>query len=305
MQIVKNVPTDNLYLFKSCVAGCLYPGIERSVRFALDKLGVGYKDDPAQSSCSGTAYHVGVMPLKANVALNARNFSLASDQGGNIVCTCPTSYANLKDCKEILHNDTAMRQTAMGAMQSIGRNYHDDVSISHISEVFLAKLDDIKSMSSPLKGLRAVTHHGCHYYKIFSKEIASGSHEHPTVLDDISGALGLEICDYREQLLCCGLGFHHTLTGTEYPRAVLSKKFSGIAEARPDVIITQCAGCTFNLDYYQEVMSQMLGISLGIPVLYISELVALALGADPYDIGLDMHAVPVEPFLEKAGLIKT
>lgn len=302
MYAAKEVPRDNLYLFKSCVAGSLYPGIERSVRIVLDRLGISYVDDPAQSSCSGTGYHVGVIPLMANVALNARNLSLAAAAGGNIVCTCPTSYANLKDCRELINDDAGVRRAAMGAMRTIGREYDDRVTISHASETLMALLDKIVPLSASFKGLKAVTHHGCHYNKIFRKDVASGSVEYPTVLDDIAGALGLRACDYRDRWLCCGLGFHHTLTGSEYPAAILERKFRGIADAGPDVIVTQCPGCTFNLDYYQEAIAKKLGIRLGIPVLYVSELVALALGADPADIGLDMHAVPVEPFLEKAGL---
>jgi heterodisulfide reductase subunit B len=93
------------------------------------------------------------------------------------------------------------------------------------------------------------------------------------------------------------MGFHYTMVDREYPRSLLKRKFASIAEAEPDLIITQCPGCTFNLDYYQETVRPP-----GIPVLYFSELAALALGADPYDIGLDMHAVPVEPLLEKIGI---
>jgi len=70
----------------------MYPGIEKSIRFVLDRIGAGYTDDPEHSSCTGFGYHAGVVPLRTNLALNARNFSLAA--GRNIVCTCPTSYGN-------------------------------------------------------------------------------------------------------------------------------------------------------------------------------------------------------------------
>ena len=92
------IPQNNYYLFKSCVTCSMYPGIEKSIRFVLDKIGVSYTDDPGHSSCSGFGYHAGIVPLRANLALNARNFSLAAGAPDkNIVCTCPTSYGNLKE----------------------------------------------------------------------------------------------------------------------------------------------------------------------------------------------------------------
>jgi heterodisulfide reductase subunit B len=187
------------------------------------------------------------------------------------------------------------------ALKKVGRKMDISPTIHHVSDVFLARLDDIRAKAiHSFKGIRAVTHHGCHYSKIFYRDVASGSFEKPEVLDDIARAFGCDVLDYGERSLCCGMGFHYTMIDREYPRSILKRKFASIREAMPDLIITQCPGCTFNLDYYQETLEEAVG-PLDIPVLYFSELAALALGADPRDIGLDMHAVPVEPLLEKLG----
>jgi heterodisulfide reductase subunit B len=303
MMSSRPVPTDNYYLFKSCVACSIYPGIEKSIRFVLDKLGVSYTDDPRQSSCSGFGYHAGVVPLKANLALNARNFSLAAgSRDRNIVCACPTSYGNLKECKEIIAEDRSQETFVRDALAKVGRDLDMSPGVNHISEVLLARLDDIRELAVfNFRGVKAVTHHGCHYSKVFYKDVASGNFERPTVLDDIAGALGCEVRDYEERALCCGMGFHYTMLDREYPRALLRRKFASIRGAKPDLIVTQCPGCTFNLDYYQETLSEVVG-PLDIPVLNVTEMVALALGAGPCEIGLDMHAVPVEPLLEKLGI---
>ncbi len=302
---LQSVPENNYYLFKSCVTCSMYPGIEKSIRFVLDKIGASYTDDPCHSSCSGFGYHAGVVPLRTNLALNARNFSLAAGSPDkHIVCTCPTSYGNLKECKDIISSDPMQKEYVSSALKKIGRALDVSPSVHHVSEIFLARLDDIKAKAIfNFSGVRAVTHHGCHYSKIFYRDVASGNYEKPTVLDDIAGAFGCEVLDYEERSLCCGMGFHYTMLDREYPRALLKRKFASIKDAMPDVIITQCPGCTFNLDYYQETLSDIVG-PLDIPVLYFSEMAALALGAGPYDIGLDMHAVPVEPLLERLGIME-
>jgi heterodisulfide reductase subunit B len=292
-------PGKNLYLFKSCVAGSLYPGIEISIRYVLDRIDARYTDDARHSSCTGFGYHAGVIPVLTNVALNARNFSLAVESScDSIVCSCPTSYGNLKECKEMLEAGGPLREQASKVLGEIGRGCGQVPPIMHASEVFLSRLEEIRGRAVvSLAGVRAVTHHGCHYNKIFYEDVSSGDGERPTVLDEIAAGLGCDVVDYPERPLCCGMGFHHMLADSEYPKAVLERKFKSILEARPDVIVTQCPGCTYNLDYYQESLC-----GLDIPVLYFSELVALALGARPREIGLDMHAVPVEPFLEKIGV---
>jgi len=233
------------------------------------------------------------------LALNARNLSLAAgSRDGNIACTCPTSYGTLKECKDILLKDRPQREYVDEALKNVGRNLDLSPSIHHVSEVFLARKEDIRSKAvRGLDGINAVTHHGCHHSKIFYRDVAAGDFERPTVLDDIAKALGCSVLDYSERALCCGMGFHHTLVDREYTGAVLRRKLASIRSVSPDVIITQCPGCTFSLDYYQETLGP-----LDIPVMYFSELVAIALGADPYDIGLDMHAVPVEPLLERLGI---
>jgi heterodisulfide reductase subunit B len=297
-------PLDNFYLFKSCTAGSIYPGIEISIRYVLDSIGAHYIDDPRQSSCAGFAVYSGMMPFKTNLALNARNLSLASETADhNVLCTCPASYSNIKYCLKLLSKDEKLEAGTREVLGNIGMRYDCFSQVFNPSDVFLARSRDIaKKAKYSLSGINAITHHGCHYSKIFFEDVSPGTGEKPMVLDDIIKSFGGNVLDYAESFLCCGMGFHHTLVDRDYPRAVLRRKFTSIAGAEPDVIVTQCPGCTFNLDYYQESIAKELGIALDIPVLHFSELVALLLGADPYAIGLDMHVVPVEQFLEKIGI---
>lgn len=297
-------PVDNYYLFKSCTAGSVYPGIELSVKYILDVIEADYTDDPRQSSCAGFGVYTGVVPIETAMALNARNFSLAAEsENPNIICTCPMSYNNLKHCQKLISKEKKLEKQFSDMLERMGRKYDRTPEVSHVSDAFLARRSSIadKSVYS-LSGVRAVTHHGCHYSKFFFKDVASGTFENPTVLDTILKKLGCDVLDYSEKFLCCGGGLHRSVIDREYPRGILRRKLASIAEVNPDVIVTQCPGCTFNLEYYQESLMEELNMSERIPVLYISELLALLLGAEPEDIGIDMHAVPVEPFLEKFGI---
>jgi heterodisulfide reductase subunit B len=192
----------------------------------------------------------------------------------------------------------------MAAVQKAGIEYNDSVTINHVAESYLANLERLQSLAKySLRGLRAVTHHGCHYSKIYYKEVASGNFERPTLLDRVLEGFGAKVVDYPERSLCCGLGFHHIMLYPDYTQAVTRRKYSGIVEANPDLLVTMCAGCTLSLDMCQEKLLRELGVERDIPVLNISELIALLLGADPYKVaGIDLHGVPIEPLLKKIGV---
>lgn len=116
---------DQYYLFKSCIAGSVYPGIELSVRYLLDEIKAGYFDDLRQSSCAGFGVYTGVVPLETDLALNARNLSLAAENNSsNVVCVCPTSYFNLKHCQKLLSKDKKLEKQVKKVMEQIDRNYN-------------------------------------------------------------------------------------------------------------------------------------------------------------------------------------
>ncbi len=292
--------TRSHYLFKSCTAGSIYPGIEISTRYVLDTLELNYVNDPRQSSCTGSGVNLGVVPMETNMALNARNLSLAGETDSDVVCICPLSYTNLKHCQKLISKDNKLENNNKKIMAEIGLKYDIKSDVYHISDLFLKYTGDIAELTWEFpSNIRVATHHGCHYSKFFFKDVSSGTFEHPTVLDEILKIVGFEVVEYDEQFLCCGGGLHRYMADKEYSKKTFRKKFQSISEVRPDIIVTQCPGCTFNMDYLQENVLEELEIESSIPVLNIAELLALLMGAKPEAIGLDMHAVDLEPFIKK------
>jgi len=294
---------ERLYLFKSCVAGTFCPYIERSFRYILNSLSIDYFDDPRQSSCTGFGKHCGVMPPETTLALNARNLALAQDSGyTNIVCTCPTSYGNLKECMEEL-KDEMTKNSINAVLDTIGVVYKDGLRVFHAAEVLHSLRETLKKRSrGSLNGVRVATHHGCHYTKIFYDEVIGGTWEYPTLLDEVCEPFSPELIDYPERTLCCGMGFTHLIGDRRYTEATAFRKLESILSGEPDVIITMCAGCQAVLDSYQKSFENKLDHAA--PVLNVAQLVALLLGGDiNKDACLQFSSIDVGPLLEKMAVV--
>ncbi len=290
---------ERLYLFKSCVAGTFYPGIERSFRFILNSMNIDYFDDPRQSSCTGFGVHCGMMPPQTNLSLNARNLTLASESGyTNIVCTCPTSYANLKECMDEL-NDTSSRAAVNDVLKHVGLEYKDNVTVYHAAEVLYVIKDSLAERAkSSLSQLKIATHHGCHYTKVFYDEVVGGLWEYPRLLDDICASFSGTLVDYSERSLCCGMGFSNLLSENDYSASTSLRKLESILADEPDVIVTMCAGCQLILDRFQKKHAYRLEYTA--PVLNVSQLIAILLGADKTkDACLQFGAIDTSAVINK------
>jgi heterodisulfide reductase subunit B len=158
------------------------------------------------------------------------------------------------------------------------------------------------------KPLKVVEHIGCHYAKLFPEKGVGGA-EFPYVLAGMIESWGGEVVDYPERRHCCGFGFRQYLVMANrgYSVSNSKKKFDAMAPFEPDFIVANCPGCTMFMDKWQYTIAEMEGTTYGkdgygIPVLTYEEMAGLVLGYDPWDLGLQMHQVSVEPLLDKMGI---
>ena len=156
--------------------------------------------------------------------------------------------------------------------------------------------------------IRVVEHIGCHYSKMFPHKGIGGA-EYPCVLSGMINSWGGEMVDYPERRHCCGFGFRQYLVKANrgYSISNTHKKFESMEPYHPDMIITNCPGCPYFLDRWQYVIAEMEGRTygrdgFGIPVFTYEEVAGLVMGYDPWDLGLQLHQVAVEPLLDKIGI---
>lgn len=299
----KRIPLNQHYHHKSCGQCANLPGVPRASFFVHEQLGIDQYNDMEQTSCTAWNYHAsGLATLESVAAVAARNWHRAYEVGYNFIIHCVTSFGNYQEMRHLLVKHKPLRDKARQCMEALGRELVIPEEIVHDSEVHYVLREEIARRAiHRFEGIRAVEHYGCHFFKQVSEDIIGG--KRPVVLKGLAEALGIQVHDYSTFYNCCGFGFRHILVNRPFTRSALRQKLLSIQqEVDPDVILVNCTGCGTTFDKNQWIQ-KALGEEYHYPVLFYSQLAALALGADPYrEAGLNFHATPLEPLLEKMGV---
>ncbi len=314
----KTIADDHFYYARSCIRQNFFPGSEKFfLNLLRDKLGKDIMDDAHHTSCTGIGYHSDIVPLETTMTVVARQFALMTEAGyENLVASCITSFGVYTEILATWEEFPEMEEkTREYLLKATGREFKVPANVAHASDVVFHFRDEIAKQAkhrlvNTVTGepLRVVEHIGCHYAKLFPKSGIGGA-EFPYVLAGMIESWGGEPIDYPERRHCCGFGFRNYLVQANrgYSIANTHKKLESMAPYKPDFIVSNCPGCPMFLDRWQYAVAEMEGITygekgMGIPVLTYEEMAGLVLGHDPWELGLQMHQVNVEPLLDKMGI---
>jgi len=314
----KEIADDHYFYARSCIRQNFFPGSEQAfLNIMRNDLGKDVFEDARHTSCTGIGYHSDIVPLETIMTVVARQFALMTEAGyENLTSSCITSFGIYTEILETWKEfPETLEQTRKSLYEATGRTFEIPKNVAHTSDVIFhnreqiaekAKLKLVNAMTG--EPLRVVEHIGCHYAKIFPSKGVGGS-EFPYVLAGMIESWGGEVVDYPERRHCCGFGFRNYLVQANrgYSVANSRKKFESMAPYKPDFIVCNCPGCTMFLDKWQYTLAEMEGSTYGqdnrgIPVLSYEEMAGLVLGYDPWELGMQMHQVDVEPLLDKMGV---
>ena len=314
----KPIPDDGYYLTSSCVMGTFAPAVEPLIARIYDLLGRrwamgGTGAASLNTCCSGIVTHGNVFTTESSLLVVARLWSVCAEAGlENVTTTCVTSFAIHNEMLELLHKEPGLAEKVDTALSAAcGRRLVLPRHVVHCSDVVyryrteLAQLMQYRLVEGTTgRPLKVVDHVGCHYNKIFPSKSVGGT-EYCDVLAAMIREWGGDEVDYPERRHCCGMGFRQCMIrpNRSFTVACARKKFESMAPFAPDLIITNCPGCSLVLNREQWAVNELTGAGFEIPVLNYAELAGLLLGWDPYDVvGIQSHTVPVEPLLERMGV---
>jgi heterodisulfide reductase subunit B len=314
----KDIADDRFFYVRSCVRQNFFPGSEKTfLRIFKEELHKDIYENAAHTTCSGIGYHSDVVPFETAMTMVARQFALMTESGyENFTTSCITSFGLYTEILETWqHFPEVENRVRQHLFKATGREFKKPKNLSHASDITFKFRKEIAEkgpyrLINHITGepLKVVEHIGCHYSKMFPCKGVGGA-EYPYVLVGMIEDWGGEVIDYPERRHCCGFGFRQYLVQANrgYSLACSKKKFESMSPYKPDFMLTNCPGCPMFLDRWQYALSEMEGVTYGengqgIPVLTYEELAGIILGYDPWDLGLQVHQVPVEPLLDKIGI---
>jgi heterodisulfide reductase subunit B len=298
---------EGVTIFRSCLVGAEFPGVESSTKWLFERLGVEYTVNPAQTCCTGLGYYSDLMPIQTTVGIAARNACVCVDDGHPIMSyLCSTCYAINKKARNIL-DVPEYRAATNDVLAKVGRDYDDHVAGTvqhkHVLDVLWGVHQSVPELiRRRLDGIKVATHPACHYCKVFPDETL-GDNENFMVPEEMLLPAGVTCTGaYNEKQTHCGAGFRQRFVNPSISVGVTQKKLHRLREENVDVLVHMCPNCHIQFDRYHDIISAATGEGLPFIHLHVQQLLALALGADPERVvGVQTHSQDVEPFLERIG----
>ena len=241
-----------------------------------------------------------VAPIRNLVRVQEMNEEGMVDNEYRLVVFCSMCFNTLKRANLKVKNDAEALKTINEFMDR-EEDYEGKVKVLHFLEIlremgFYELKDKVRK---PLKGLKIAPYYGCTLLR--PREVGIDNPEAPTIMEEFVKALGAEVVDNPLKSLCCGS--YHTV---EHKEIVAERAYAIINAARKagaDMMITACPLCAFNLDDRQEVTKKLHPEFKTMPVLYFTQIMALALGLED-KAGLEENYVDARPLLRERDLLE-
>lgn len=278
------------------------PFIEVTVKGVLDLFGIKYTESNEFSCCPEPNGIKNSDLLTYNVTAS-RNLAIAEKNGKHILTPCNGCFETLKGVRSEIKIDQHFRNKMNLYLEKISLNVEGASDVYHLIEFFHKLGKDIikDKIKYKLNGLRVAVHYGCHFLRP-SHKIQMDDPMEPHIFDELIEDLGAKSIDYVHKMDCCG-GSLSRADNPESGLEMVHSKLEAIKEANIDVIVVGCPQCFVQFDHLQRDLKK-LDYHFDIPVLYYSELLALALGLNIKKMIQKYHRTPVESIFKKIDMIR-
>ncbi len=281
-------------LFLGCVIPARLPFLEASSRKVFEKLGIKLNDVEGFSCCPDPT-GIELIDHKTWLALGARNLSLSNNNGG-IISFCSGCVETLKGVNYYIKKDLKVKDEINEILKNVGKKYDGATNVKHFAEVLYENIDKVReNVVHPLNGFKVAVHYGCHYLRP-SEIINWDDPFEPITIDEIVRAIGADSIDYELKMECCGNPLDKS--DKEISLKMIDNKLKSIQESGANCVTLVCPACFQQFDFNQRELSKDKEVGYDFPVFYLSELVALAFGFKPEELGLNFHRVRASSLLE-------
>jgi len=295
--------------------GCALEGTghayNRSTKVVGKALGLDLVEVKNWNCCG--AMEVKNIDPKIQTYLSSRVMSIAANEMGfdTVMAPCNGCYHNLKKAEYDLKNDATSAEVVDRLSKKAG---HETYQAGQVETIHA--LDWIKEsigeeglrerVKNSLKGLKIANYYGCMYTRprhIFpEKDQGPGSEStsKPHFMDDLLAAAGADNVDFALKTACCGGA--HTLSDSDTSTKLVLNILNAAEAAGAEVIATECPTCHSGLEMHQVRAEKRLGRKTSVKIVYFTQLLGLALGLSPRQVGLHENVSDSIGFMKQKGI---
>ena len=295
--------------------GCALEGsggpYDRSTRALVKELGLEMHDLD-DWNCCGAMEVKNVHPM-LQTYMSARNLAIASEKMGfdTVMAPCNGCYHNLKKAEYDLKNDAKSVEVVDRLSKKAGHETYQAGQVETIHALDWIKEaigeDGLRErVKNSLQGVRIANYYGCMYTRprhIFpEKDQGPGSEStsKPHFMDDLLEAAGADNVEFPLKTACCGGA--HTLSDSDTSTRLVLNILNAAEASGAEVIATECPTCHSGLEMHQIRAEKRLGRKTTVKIVYFTQLLGLALGLSPRQVGLHENISDSIGFMKSKGL---
>lgn len=290
-----------LSYFPGCTLKNQAKNFEDSTLCSLKSLNIEV-EELQRWNCCGTVFSLATDDLIHHIAPVRNLIRVKEADSDKVMTLCAMCYNTLKRSNERVKAQPDDLDIINDLMYKEEVKYEGDVEVLHLLEIFKneIKFETLaQKVTKPLKDLKVACYYGC--FLVRPKEIGFDDAENPRIMDDLMTVLGANPVDFPFKVECCGA--YQTVERPDLIADRTNQILSSALNHGADVVAVSCPLCAFNLDHRQKDTRQKYADFKSIPILYFTQLMAIALGCPEKSLRLDLHYIDPKPILKEKELI--
>lgn len=278
--------------YPGCTLNSTAKEYDVSARLVCQSLGIELRELKDWTCCGASSAHSTSDLL--SIALPARELQAAEEMGLPLVVACAMCFSRLKFAIHELND----QKTLALVSDIIGGELRNVVEVVHLLQVLEEEREAIP-LKRPLTGLKVACYYGC--LLVRPRDIVDfDDEENPQIMDRLIEALGAQSIGWGFKTECCGASL--PLTRRDIVLTLSHRILYQAKQLGADCLAVACPMCHSNLDTTQREIEAKYKDGVGLPVLYFTQLVGLAMGFSPKQLLLNKHFTDPLPMLREKGL---
>ena len=279
--------------FPGCSSDATGKGLGISVRAVAQPLDMELLELENWTCCGSTPYSS--TAEEESILVAARNLAIAEKTGLDLVTPCSSCYVVLNHANNYLKEHEDFRKQVNQALAEVSLEFQGKLRVRLLPEVLYHDITPegiAAKVQRNLNGLKVASYYGCQMLRPAGFE----STENPQSLDKMVESMGGTSVTFPMKNRCCGSSL--VIPDENLALGLTHKIIANAAENGAACIITPCPLCQTNLDAYQSRVNSKFGTNFNIPVLFVTQLIGLALGIDTLSLGLNTNIVSPKKVLD-------